>query len=362
MRIGILGAGQLGRMLALAGYPLGHSFVFFDQSAGESTLGIGTTYVGSFSDEAALSKFAKECDVITYEFENVPCEAARFLASKVPVYPPAEALEVSQDRVVEKTFLQGLGIATPRFEAASSERELLEACKKVGFPCIAKTRRFGYDGKGQARISDVCAIPEVWKALGCSPLIVEGFVQFSRELSVIAARDTHGAIAIYPLAHNVHDEGILHRTEIPAPELAPTLRQEAQAISTKILEKLHYVGILAIELFQVGEHLLANEMAPRVHNSGHATMDGMVTGQFENHIRAVSGMHLGSIESRARSVMFNLIGTIPSPSELSTIPDAKIHLYGKSPRAGRKVGHVTLLNPSESTEMLLASMVPAKTS
>ena len=362
MRIGILGAGQLGRMLALAGYPLGHSFVFFDQAAGESTHGIGTTQVGSFSDEAALSRFAKECDVITYEFENVPCEAARFLASKLPVYPPAEALVVSQDRVVEKTFVQNLGIATPRFEAASTEQELLEACKKVGFPCIAKTRRFGYDGKGQARIADISALPEVWRALGGSPLIVEGFVHFSRELSVIAARDTHGAIAIYPLAHNVHIDGILHRTEIPAPDLSPTLRQEAQAIATKILETLHYVGVLAIELFQAGDHLLVNEMAPRVHNSGHATMDGMVTGQFENHIRAISGMHLGSTEPRARSVMFNLVGTTPSTTELSSIPDAKIHLYGKTPRAGRKLGHVTLLNPSESTEALVASLLPAKAS
>lgn len=360
MRIGILGAGQLGRMLALAGYPLGHSFAFFDQSAGESTIGIGSTQVGSFSDEAALSKFAKECDVITFEFENVPCEAARFLASKVPVYPPPEALEVSQDRIVEKSFVQSLGIATPRFEGASSESELHEACKKVGFPCIAKTRRFGYDGKGQARIADSSAIPAVWKALGGSPLIVEGFVQFSRELSVIAARDTHGEIAMYPLAHNVHNDGILHRTEIPAPDLSPTLRHEAQAIATKILEKLNYVGIIAIELFQVGDHLLVNEIAPRVHNSGHATMDGMVTGQFENHIRAVSGMHLGSTEPRARSVMYNLVGTTPSLTELSAIPDAKIHLYGKSPRAGRKLGHVTLLNPSESTEALMASKVSPK--
>jgi 5-(carboxyamino)imidazole ribonucleotide synthase len=357
MKIGILGAGQLGRMLALAGYPLGHSFVFFDQSVGESTLGIGSTHIGSFSDEAALSKFARECDVITYEFENVPCEAARFLASTVPVYPPPEALEVSQDRVVEKNFLLDLGIATPRFESASSESELVDACNRVGFPCIAKTRRFGYDGKGQARITDPSALPDAWKTLGGAPLIVEGFVHFSRELSVIAARDTHGAIAIYPLAHNIHNNGILYRTEIPAPDLSQNLRHEAQAIATKILEKLNYVGVLAIELFQVGEHLLANEMAPRVHNSGHATMDGMVTGQFENHIRAVSGMHLGSTEPQARSVMYNLVGTIPSPSELSAIPDAKIHLYGKTPRAGRKLGHITLLNPAESTEKLVASKV-----
>ena len=344
-------------MLALAGYPLGHSFVFFDQAQGESTTGLGATHVGSFSDHQALATFAKECDIITYEFENVPCEAAHFLATKLPLYPPPRALEVSQDRVVEKTFLQSLGIATPRFESASSEHELLEACKKVGVPCIAKTRRFGYDGKGQARISEFSNIPEVWQALGGTPLIVEGFVQFSRELSVIAARDLHGEIATYPLAQNEHLDGILHRTEMPAPDLLPTLRQEAHAISTTILEHLSYVGVLSIELFQVGEHLLVNEMAPRVHNSGHATIEGILTSQFENHIRAITGMHLGSVEARARAVMYNLIGKIPDPTELSAIPDAKIHLYGKSPRAGRKLGHITLLNPSESTENALVSRV-----
>jgi 5-(carboxyamino)imidazole ribonucleotide synthase len=357
MKIGILGAGQLGRMLALAGYPLGHSVVFFDQTEGESTVGIGSTHVGSFSDKRALATFAKECDVITYEFENVPCETAQFLASTVPVYPPPRALEVSQDRLVEKTFVQSLGIATPRFEAASSQSELLEACKKVGVPCIAKTRRFGYDGKGQARIMTLEEVPTAWTALGGAPLIVEGFVQFSRELSVIAARDLHGEIGIYPLAHNDHTDGILHRTEIPAPDLSPTLRQEAQAIATKILETLSYVGVLSIELFQVGEHLLVNEMAPRVHNSGHATIEGMVTSQFENHIRAITGMHLGSTEARARSVMYNLVGTLPNANEVSAIPDAKIHLYGKSPRVGRKLGHITLLNPSESTENNLKSLV-----
>ena len=347
-------------MLALAGYPLGHSFVFFDQAPGESTAGLGTTHVAEFTDQQALTTFAKACDVVTYEFENVPCETAHFLDTKVPVYPPPQALEVSQDRIVEKTFLQNLGIATPRFEAASSESELRNACQKLGLPCIAKTRRFGYDGKGQARISDLAEVPAVWKALGGTPLIVEGFVQFSRELSVIAARDVHGEIAVYPLAQNDHIQGILHRSEIPAPELSPTLRQEAQAIATKVLEKLSYVGILAIELFQVGDHLLANEMAPRVHNSGHATIDGMVTSQFENHIRAISGMSLGSTEARARSVMYNLVGTTPDPKELSIIPDAKIHLYGKSPRSGRKLGHVTLLNPSESTETALRTKVSTK--
>lgn len=344
-------------MLALAGYPLGHSFVFFDQAPGESTAELGTMHVGQFTDQQALATFAKACDVVTYEFENVPCEAAHFLDTKVPVYPPPQALEVSQDRVVEKTFLQDLGIATPRFEPASSESELRDACQKLGLPCIVKTRRFGYDGKGQARISDLADIPAVWKALGGTPLIVEGFVQFSRELSVIAARDTRGEMVIYPLAQNEHIQGILHRTEIPAPELSATLRQEAQAIATKVLEKLSYVGVLTVELFQVGEHLLANEMAPRVHNSGHATSDGMVTSQFENHIRAISGMSLGSTEARARSVMYNLVGTTPDPKEISTIPDAKIHLYGKTPRAGRKLGHVTLLNPAESTEAALTTMI-----
>jgi 5-(carboxyamino)imidazole ribonucleotide synthase len=361
MRIGILGAGQLGRMLALAGTPLGHSFVFFDQSPGEATRGIGHTVIGSFTDEKSLETFASECDVITYEFENVPCQTAHFLAQKLPVFPPPKALEVSQDRVIEKEFLKNLGVPTPRFASASSEPDLVKACQTIGTPCIVKTRRFGYDGKGQARMADITASSEVWKALGGSPLIVEEMIPFSRELSVITVRDTQGAILTYPLAHNEHVDGILHRTELPAPNLSPALQAQANDIATKIVTALNYVGILTVELFEVNGTLVANEIAPRVHNSGHITIDSVATSQFENHIRAISQMPLGSVTPHQRGVMYNLVGGIPSPEALSRLPFAKAHLYDKSPRTGRKVGHINLLDPTPDMEQAVSTLIATTT-
>lgn len=361
MRIGILGAGQLGRMLALAGTPLGHSFVFFDQSPGEATSNIGQTVVGSFTDEKALTNFAAQCDVVTYEFENVPCQTAHFLAGKLPVYPPPRALEVSQDRVIEKEFLQSLSIPTPRFVPASSETELISGCEKIGMPCIVKTRRFGYDGKGQARMTDVNASSTVWKALGGSPLIVEEMIPFARELSVVAVRDATGAIVTYPLANNEHVDGILHRTELPAPHLSSTLQAQANDIASKILTALSYVGVLTVELFEINGGLVVNEIAPRVHNSGHITMDSAHTSQFENHIRAISGMPLGATTPKGRGVMFNLVGGIPSPETLSTLPFATVHLYGKSPRAGRKVGHINLLDPTLQMEETVSTAIASTT-
>lgn len=356
MRIGILGSGQLGRMLALSGYPLGHSFSFFDSSRNEATAGVGTTIEARFDDRDALRDFAESCDVITYEFENVPCEAAQFLASLRPVFPPPRALEVSQDRLTEKEFLQSLGIATPRFQSAATEQELTLACETLGLPCIAKTRRFGYDGKGQARIEKTSQIPAVWSSLGGAPLLVEGYVPFSRELSVIATRDQRGTIAVYPLSQNDHINGILHRSELPAPNVSAELRASAHALISKVMNELQYVGTLAIELFEVRGEILANEMAPRVHNSGHATIDCLASSQFENHIRAVTGMPLGSVEPQARAVMFNIIGDIPLLDEVSALPNARIHLYGKEPRAGRKLGHITLLNPSKAEEDMVNAL------
>jgi len=337
-------------MLALAGYPLGHTFSFFDVSEGTPCRDLGSLTIGRFEDEGTLKKFAAQCDVITYEFENVPCSAAHQLAEIVPVYPPPRALEVSQDRLTEKEFLQGLDIGTPRFRPANSEQELRDACSLLGLPCMVKTRRFGYDGKGQRMIEELDSVATTWRDLGGAPLIVEGFVPFSRELSVVAVRSKDGEVLTYPLAQNDHRNGILHRSEMPAPELTPELRRSAQAIATKVLVALDYVGVVALELFHVRGELLANEIAPRVHNSGHSTIDGVITSQFENHIRAITGMPLGSVEPHARAVMFNLIGAIPPLDALSTIPNAKLHLYGKSPRPGRKLGHITLLNPSAQDE------------
>jgi 5-(carboxyamino)imidazole ribonucleotide synthase len=344
-------------MLALAGYPLGHSFAFFDVSEGAPCKELGAITIGSFEDHKALEGFASQCDVVTYEFENVPCSAARHLAQFVPVYPPPQALEVSQDRLVEKEFLQRLGIATPRFKPANSEQELRDACETLGLPCMVKTRRFGYDGKGQRMVETEEAIAAAWRDLGGSALIVEGFVPFSRELSVIAVRAQDGSVLTYPLAQNDHRNGILHRSEVPAPDLSPELRQAAHDIASKVLAELSYVGVIGIELFQVRGELLANELAPRVHNSGHATIDGVVTSQFENHIRAITGMPLGSVEPHARAVMFNLIGTVPPIETVSSVANAKLHLYGKAPRPGRKLGHVTLLNPSVQDEQRIETLL-----
>ena len=357
MQIGVLGSGQLGRMLALAGIPLGHSFSFFDASPSTCTEGLGPVTVAPFDDLKVLTAFAKGCDVVTYEFENVPCNAANAIRSVVPVYPPPRALEVSQDRVVEKEFLQSLGIAVPRFIAASTRDELVAACKDVGIPCVVKTRRLGYDGKGQARISSPDDVERAWNDLGGVPLIVEAFVPFSRELSVIAVRSLDGQIKSYPLAYNIHRAGILHRSEIPAPGISQALAQDAYSIAARVLNELQYVGVLAIELFEVGGKLVANEMAPRVHNSGHATIDGSTTSQFENHIRAITGSALGSTVSRAPAVMYNLVGTLPPAQAVSGIPSAKLHLYGKSPRPGRKLGHITLIHPSAEDEKALELLV-----
>lgn len=356
MRIGILGAGQLGRMLAQAGIPLGHTFNFYDTQLTTTVAGLGESFVGLFEDRAALKAFATSCDVVTYEFENVPCESARFIESLIPIFPSPRALEVAQDRLHEKQFLQDLGIAVPRFRGVSSESELREACEVLGLPCIAKTRRFGYDGKGQARIEHEEDIAAAWRNLQGSPLIVEGFVPFSRELSVIATRDKGGEICVYPLSCNVHIDGILHRSELPAPDISSALKATAHALISRVMTELDYIGTLTIELFEVRGEILANEMAPRVHNSGHATIDCMKSSQFENHIRAITGMPLGCVEPQSRAVMFNVIGSVPPLETIASLANSNVHMYGKEPRPGRKLGHITLLNPSKAEEDMVDTL------
>jgi 5-(carboxyamino)imidazole ribonucleotide synthase len=346
MRIGVLGSGQLGRMLAQAAAKLDHSCIFYDPAPSTATEGLGRVISGQYHDHAALERFAKECDVVTYEFENIPCDTAHYLASLLPVYPPPRALEVSQDRLVEKDYLRSLSIATPAFQGAASATELALAVEAVGLPCIAKTRRLGYDGKGQFRLTSTDDLAKCWEALGHSPLIVEGFVSFSRELSVLATRSHTAEIIHYPLCHNVHRNGILHRTEIPAPLVAKSVSEAAYRAITSILEDLNYVGTLALELFEVEGEIVANEMAPRVHNSGHATIDCLNASQFENHIRAVTGMPLVPPEITKKGVMYNIIGRFPDLSAVSKMPNARIHLYNKAERSGRKIGHITLLDPS----------------
>ncbi|MDB5310435.1 MAG: purK [Gemmataceae bacterium] len=342
MRVGILGGGQLGRMIALAGYPLGIRCTVLDPTAESSAAQVCDHIRGEFDDFQALYQLAQKSDVVTYEFENVPVESARWLAERVPIFPPPRALEVSQDRLVEKTFFQTLGIPTPPFAAVTERHEFDNALAEIGLPAVLKTRRFGYDGKGQVVIRTRAAAERAWEKLGGRPLILEGFVPFDRELSVLAVRGRDGEIATYPLVENEHRDGILHRSLAPAGDTAEELTERAAEYASRILTELDYVGVLAVEWFQDGPRLLANEMAPRVHNSGHWTIEGAHTSQFENHLRAVCGLPLGRCDPVGWSAMFNFIGNVSPAADVLKFTEAHLHTYGKSPRPARKVGHVTL--------------------
>lgn len=342
MKIGILGGGQLGRMLALAGYPLGFTFRFLEPARESSAAQVGERIQGEFEDYRTLYEFAHGLDVITYEFENVPVDSARWLAERLPVWPPPDALAIAQDRIAEKTFFASLGIPVPPFAAVTNRQEFDEALKRIGLPAVVKTTRFGYDGKGQTVLRSPQEIELGWQLLGGRPLIVEGFVPFQRELSIIGVRGRDGALAFYPLVENVHRDGMLRRTTAPASGVDRHLQEKAEDIARRTLEALKYVGVLAIELFEQNGELLVNEMAPRVHNSGHWTIEGAVTSQFENHIRAVAGLPLGSTKAVGHSIMLNLIGDLPDLNEVLKLPGAHVHLYGKTPRANRKLGHITI--------------------
>jgi 5-(carboxyamino)imidazole ribonucleotide synthase len=362
VRVGVLGGGQLGRMLALAGYPLGISCRCFDTDAAPAGQ-VTELVIGEFHDAEALSRFAAGMDVVTYEFENVPLAAAEFLARRGPVFPPPEALRVSQDRLAEKMLFRELGIPTPAFAPVSTLDELQAAVHAVGLPAVLKTRRFGYDGKGQRTLREPDEVAPAWEALGSSPLILEAFVPFQRELSILTVRSRAGDEAFYPLVQNEHESGILRLSLAPAPAHSAALQEHAEALARRILERLGYVGVLALELFEIGGDLLASEIAPRVHNSGHWTIEGAETSQFENHLRAVSGLPLGSTAARGHSAMVNLIGSLPDPEPVLRIPGAHMHVYGKSPRPGRKVGHITVRSDSppalEAALTRVRSMLPA---
>jgi 5-(carboxyamino)imidazole ribonucleotide synthase len=342
MRLGILGGGQLGRMIALAGYPLGARCTVLDPAADPCAAQVCDHIQGEFDDFQKLYELAKASDVVTFEFENVPVETARWLAERVPVYPPPRALEVSQERLAEKEFFRSQGIPGPAFAAVDSRRDFDAAVRDIGLPAVLKTRRFGYDGKGQAVLRTRADCEAAWEKLGGRPLILEGFVQFDRELSVIAIRGRDGKVATYPLIENVHRDGILHRSVAPAGATGEELTERAAEYASRVLTELDYVGVLTIEWFQDGPRLLANEMAPRVHNSGHWTIEGAFTSQFENHVRAVCGLPLGRCDAVGYSAMYNFIGSVPSAADVLRNPDAKLHVYGKGPRPNRKVGHVTL--------------------
>ncbi len=332
-------------MLALSGYPLGLKFRILDGSPEAPAGHVSPLVSGPLDQLETLDRFADGLECATFEFENVPLKAIEHLSNHLPVHPGCLALEKSQDRWVEKEFFRSLLIPTAPFAPVTTHEGLQQATLEIGLPAILKTRRFGYDGKGQVRLNMPSDVSQGWDALGSQPLILEGLVPFDRELSQVSVRSTKGEIRHYPLVENFHRKGILHKTIAPAPGIAPNdpLEHQSRQAMEKVMEALDYVGVLAIEWFQVGASLVANEMAPRVHNTGHWTMDGAKTSQFENHIRAILGWPLGSTEANHHTVMLNLIGSHRPPEDWLAIPGVRLHLYGKSPRQGRKLGHVNVL-------------------
>lgn len=345
--IGILGGGQLGRMLALAAAPLGLKVHVYAPDPDSPAFDVAAAHtVGDYEDEAALARFCDAVDVVTYEFENVPAKTARFVASKKPLFPDAKALETTQDRLVEKTFVQKLGCATPQFAGAEDRSSLAAALAAIGRPAVLKTRRFGYDGKGQMLVREGLSADEAMAAMNGQPSILEAFVPFRAELSVVAARSRAGQFAAYDVIENRHDNHILRSSHVPA-TVKPETAAKAVATAKKIADALNYVGVLAVELFLVdgpaGERVMINEIAPRVHNSGHWTIEGAVTSQFEQHIRAVAGWPLGSTARRGAVTMTNLLGAEAERwRDLLAEPGAAVHLYGKGEtQPGRKMGHVT---------------------
>ena len=338
MRIGIIGAGQLGQMLGFAARDLGVECIFLDPGDSPPAAVCGDVIRGRFDDKEALLELASTCDVITYEFENVPVEALHAIEGQVPIYPPPVALRHSQDRLDEKRLFDRLEIPLPGYRAVDTRQDLVDAIASLGLPLVVKTRRLGYDGKGQFVVRDAGQVDSAWDALGGTPLIAEAWVPFDYEVSCIGVRSVEGEIAIYPLARNVHETGILRTSSSPVD--APDLATRAEDYVRRLLEHLDYVGVLALELFVCGAGLLANEIAPRVHNSGHWSIEGSETSQFENHLRAIMNQPLGSTASRGHAGMINLIGEIPEAAR--SLEAGILHDYGKSPRPGRKLGHITV--------------------
>ncbi|UPG92313.1 5-(carboxyamino)imidazole ribonucleotide synthase [Luteibacter aegosomaticola] len=336
-------------MLALAASPLGIRTLVVDGSADACAGQVTDLVVADWFDDAALDTFAGQVDVITFDFENVPAAVAERLASKVAVFPNPRALAVAQDRLSEKTLFRECGLGTPDFEPVDTREDLVRAVERIGAPAVLKTRRLGYDGKGQFRLKTVADIDAAWAALGEAAgqvgLILEAFVPFEREVSVVAVRGRDGAFRSYPLTRNWHVDGVLSLSLAPAPGSTDELERAANAHARKVAEALDYVGVFALELFVCNGRLLGNEMAPRVHNSGHWTIEGAHTSQFENHVRAVLGLPLGDTGVRGPSAMLNWIGEMPDPAPVLNVADGHWHDYGKEARPGRKVGHATVCAP-----------------
>ena len=351
--IGILGAGQLGRMLALAGIPLGLEFRFLDPAPNSPAAQLAPCITGSFEDEKTLATFAEGLDAVTYEFENVPAGAVETLSRRLSVYPPQLALETSQDRFKEKTLFRQLGIETPFYAPVSDFSDFTLALKTTGFPAVLKTRRFGYDGKGQWILRNSQDAESCWEQIEKTSqsreisLILEGFIPFDSEVSLIAARNLSGQTIFYPLIQNRHEGGILRLSKLGGSGVSENLQVAAERAMRLIMDALNYAGVLTIEFFVCEGRLIANEMAPRVHNSGHGTIEGASTSQFECHLRAILDYPLASPNLNGVSAMWNILGEMPDIAGVLAVPSAHLHLYGKSPRPGRKIGHITLLAESE---------------
>ncbi|MDD1609594.1 MAG: 5-(carboxyamino)imidazole ribonucleotide synthase [Methylococcaceae bacterium] len=353
MKVGVLGAGQLARMMALAGYPLGLEFIFLDPSADACANRLGEHLHGDYSDPELLAQLAERADVVTYEFENVPAPVAEFLASHTQVHPSPNALAIAQDRLVEKTFFNDIGIPTPHYAAVDSLENLQQVMATIAYPAILKSRTQGYDGKGQSILRSADDLAPAWELLQGVAAIVEAFVPFDREVSIIAVRSVSGEIAFYPLAENVHRGGILRVSTACDNDV---MQPAAESYVTRLLEALDYVGVLALELFEINGELIVNEFAPRVHNSGHWTIEGAETSQFENHLRAIAGLPLGATGLVGASAMVNFIGGLPDTKDLLALPHTHLHLYDKEPRKGRKVAHATVR--AECAEQLAELLQP----
>ncbi len=344
MKIGIIGGGQLGRMLALAGHPLGMQFVFLDPAPDACAAALGEHLCADYTDHQHLRMLADEVDVVTFEFENAPADTIAFLSQFVPVYPAAEALRIARDRWLEKNLFRELKIPTPPFSNIESQLDLEQAVATIGLPAVLKTRQLGYDGKGQKVLRAASDVVDAFATLGNVPCILEGFVNFSGEVSLLAVRGRSsktksGETKFYPLVHNTHRDGILR---LSIASSAHPLQAVAENYAQQVLDKLGYVGVLAFEFFEIDGGLTANEIAPRVHNSGHWTIEGAECSQFENHLRAIAGLPLGSTAKVGESAMVNFIGSIPPLAELTALQYCHPHAYAKAFKPGRKVGHATL--------------------
>ncbi len=346
MKIGVVGGGQLGRMIGMAGMPLGMRSVFLEPAPEACAAQAGHMIKADYTDHYAIRELVNQCDAVTFEFESIPPETVEFIAQFVPVYPVASSLKIARDRWLEKSLFQENQIPTAEVADISSEEDLEEAVSNIGLPAILKTRTLGYDGKGQKLLKRESDVTNAFKELGEVPMILEGFVDFDSEVSCIAVRGRDGSQAFYSLAENEHRNGILHKSI--ATEDHP-LQSLAEEYVGRVLDALNYVGVITVEFFAKGEKLIANEIAPRVHNSGHWTIEGAETSQFENHLRAVTGLPLGSTRRIGHCAMYNLIGRLPPESKILEIPGVKFHNYVKKAKPGRKIGHVTVHSADQKT-------------